>query len=122
MGNAAADKSIDSDNLARIVLPVSSLITWAIYVAAILCSLVAFGIDIKPMLALGSVSTLAIGFAAQSTVANVVSAFSLYTSRPFIAGDRIQLKTMSGALVVSGTVQKILPMHTIIKTDNGTPM
>jgi small-conductance mechanosensitive channel len=89
---------------------------------ATLASLVAFGFNIRPLLTLGSVSTLAIGFAAQSTVANIVSALSLYTSRPFIRGDQIILQTMSGSTVVKGTVEQILPMQTIITTDAGHPL
>jgi MscS family membrane protein len=119
---SSADFTTNDDGLARIVVPVSALINWGVVVATILTSLTVSGVDVKPLLALGSVSGLAIGFAAQSTVANVVSAFSLYTSRPFIAGDRVQLKTMSGANVISGTVDKILPLHTILKADNGTPI
>lgn len=122
MSAAAMESSIDDDNLARIVFPLSTLINWATITAAILSSLHALGINIQPLLALGSVSTIAIGFAAQSTVTNVVSAFSLYTARPFIVGDRIQLKSMSGAVVVHGTVEKILPMSTVIKTDGGPRM
>ena len=48
------------------------------------------------MLAFGGASTLAIGLAAQSTVSNLVAALSLYTSRAFIKGDRVQFKSMSG--------------------------
>ena len=122
MLRAGADPSVDADQLARIVFPLSTLISWGTVVAATLTSLNALGINIAPVLALGSVSTLAIGLAAQSTVSNVVAAFSLYASRPFIAGDRVTLKSMGGSTVVAGTVQRILPMHTIIKTDAGTPM
>ena len=121
MSKAAKD-TIDSDNLARIVSPLSSIITWATVTAAVLASLSALGINVQPVLAFGSVSTLAAGFAAQSTVSNVVSALSLYTARPFISGDRVQLKTLTGALVVSGTVDRVMPLHTIIKCDAGTPM
>jgi small-conductance mechanosensitive channel len=119
---SSSDFATDREGLARIIVPISSLINWGVVCATILISLTAVGIDVKPLLALGSVSGLAIGFAAQSTVANVVSAFSLYTSRPFIAGDRVQLKTMTGSHVIAGTVEKILPLHTILKTDNGTPI
>lgn len=121
MSKASKD-TIDSDNLARIVSPLSSIITWATVTIAVLSSLSALGINVQPFLAFGSVSTLAAGFAAQSTVSNVVSALSLYTARPFISGDRVQLKTLSGALVVSGTVDRVMPLHTIIKSDAGTPM
>ena len=122
MKNASAVASMDDDNLARLVYPISTLISWATVTGSVLFSLNVAGINVKPILALGSVSTLAIGFAAQSVVSNIVSAFSLYTSRPFIAGDRVCLKTMSGSVVVTGTVEKIMPMHTVFKTDTGTPI
>jgi small-conductance mechanosensitive channel len=110
------------DSIGRIVEPVSTLVSWATVVATTLISIKAMGFNIQPLLALGSVSTLAIGFAAQSVVANVISAFSLYASRPFVAGDRVMLKTMSGGLVVSGTVERIMPMYTVIQTDTGCPI
>jgi small-conductance mechanosensitive channel len=40
-------------------------------------SLVSVGIDITPLLAFGSVSSLVVGFAAQSTIGNFVSAMAL---------------------------------------------
>jgi small-conductance mechanosensitive channel len=104
----------------RFVKPLSQLLSWGIIVAAGLSSLATIGVDVTPMLTLGSVSTVAIGFAAQSTIANLVSALALYTSRTFIAGDRVQFKSMSGSTVVSGTVQDIRPMRTLVKCDNGS--
>jgi MscS family membrane protein len=120
---AAGDPSGEGGSgLARIAYPLSSLLSWAVVSGGAVASLAVYGINVQPLLALGSVSTLAVGFAAQSTVANVVSAFSLHASRPFIAGDRVALKSMSGAAVAAGTVQRIMPLHTVIRTDAGTPM
>ena len=45
---------------------------------------------------------MAVGFAAQSTMQNVVSALQIYSTRPFIVGDRVQLKSMSGSTIVAG--------------------
>jgi MscS family membrane protein len=45
---------------------------------------------------------VAVGFAAQSTMQNVVSALQIYSTRPFIVGDRVQLKSMSGSTIVAG--------------------
>ena len=129
--------------------------------------MVAFGVNVQPLLTFGSISTVAVGFAAQSTMQNVVSALQIvsscllvfactcsavprpsdrqrlhshtparilplccstwsrpsprcifllyhlphtlvlppppqYSSRPFIIGDRIQLKTLSGRTIVAG--------------------
>ena len=112
--------SLNKVEVERFVKPFSQLLSWGIVLAAGLTSLATIGVDVTPMLTLGSVSTVAVGFAAQSTIANLVSALALYTSRTFIAGDRVQFKSMSGSTVVSGTVQDIRPMRTLVKCDNGS--
>ncbi|KAI8101457.1 hypothetical protein M9435_001563 [Picochlorum sp. BPE23] len=114
------ETSFDQNEVSRFLQPFSQLLTWAIALATLLSCLLVLGIDVGPMLAVGSVSTIAIGFAAQSTVGNIVAALSLYTSRTFIAGDRVQFKSMGGSTVVSGTVQDIKPLKTLVKCDNGS--
>lgn len=49
----------------------------AIVAAAVLANCSNFGINLQPLLAFGSISTVAVGFAAQSTMANVVSALQI---------------------------------------------
>ncbi|GAB4818239.1 hypothetical protein N2152v2_005285 [Parachlorella kessleri] len=92
----------EEDPWARIFVPLSGLITWGIIGGAFTASLVSVGIDISPLLAFGGVSSLVVGFAAQSTIANFVSAMALFMSRPFINGDRVQLKSLSGAVIAAG--------------------
>ena len=53
-------------------------------------------------------------------MSNLVAALNLYTSRTFIAGDRIKFKSMGGSTVVSGTVQEIRPLRTLVKCDDGS--
>lgn len=112
----------EEDPWARIFVPLSGLITWGIIGGAFTASLVSVGIDISPLLAFGGVSSLVVGFAAQSTIANFVSAMALFMSRPFINGDRVQLKSLSGAVIAAGVVEQITPMRTVIRTDAKVPV
>lgn len=109
------------DQLERLLLPLSRLLTWLIVGFAGVAGLGAVGLDIRPLLALGSVSSLVAGLAAQTTLSNLVSALSLYTSRPFVAGDRVQLKQGS-TTIVAGVVEKIQPLRTVIRTDDRYPV
>lgn len=57
---------------------------------------------LAPAQALGSVGSFVVGFAAQSALGNVVSAMGLYTTRPFVPGDRVQFKSLGGSTIVEG--------------------
>ncbi|EFN57140.1 hypothetical protein CHLNCDRAFT_143472 [Chlorella variabilis] len=98
----------DEPNLARVLVPFSNLLSWAIVVASSMVTLNAFGVNVQPLLAVGSIGTVAVGFAAQSTMQNVVSALQIYSSRPFIVGDRIQLKSLGGSVIVAGKLGRQL--------------
>ncbi|KAI7843449.1 hypothetical protein COHA_002927 [Chlorella ohadii] len=108
--------------IARVLVPLSNLLTWGIVATAGMTAMVAFGVNVQPLLTFGSISTVAVGFAAQSTMQNVVSALQIYSSRPFIIGDRIQLKTLSGSTIVAGVVESIAPMRTLIRSDQKLPV
>lgn len=45
-----------------------------------------------------------------------------FITRPFVVGDRVELRTSSGASVVTGLVERIAPMHTTIRSDLNTPV
>ncbi|MFC1628411.1 mechanosensitive ion channel family protein [Gemmatimonadota bacterium] len=62
------------------------------------------------MLAGAGVSALVLGFAAQSTLANLVSGVGLAISRPFRIGDKV---TIEGEY---GTIEDMTFRHTIVRT------
>ena len=78
-------------------------------------ALMAYGVDLRPLLTSLGASSIIIGIAAQSILSNLVSGISLYTSPAFRVGDQIQLVTVNGATVTSGVVQVISPTRTILR-------
>lgn len=107
------------DAIVRVVRPISTLLTWGIVGLSLIHALQAFGVNTQPLLAFGGAGTLAAGLAAQNTMANFVSAISLYTSPPFLVGDKVVLKTMTNAIIAAGIVEKVRPMRTVIRTEEG---
>lgn len=45
-----------------------------------------------------------------------------FISRPFVVGDRIEISSVGGAKFVVGTVERVDPMRTIIRTDACMPI
>lgn len=58
----------------------------AIVLGAGLTTMTAFGVNVQPLLAVGSIGTVAVGFAAQSTMQNVVSALQIVRHRTYLGG------------------------------------
>jgi MscS family membrane protein len=74
-----------------------------------------FGVNVASLVVSLGVGSLAVGLAAQDTLANMFAGFTILVDRPFRIGDRIQLA--SGE---SGDVQSIGMRATIIKTGDDT--
>ena len=56
------------------------------------------GIDVTGVVALASVLTLAISLSVQNTLTNVISGFTLLYTKPFIAGDFVEIAGQSGTV------------------------
>lgn len=86
-----------------------------IAVVAVITVLQRFGVNVASLVVSLGVGSLAIGLAAQDTLANMFAGFTLMLDRPFRAGDRIQLA--SGEV---GDVEAIGMRATLINTLDDT--
>eukprot|EP00884_Botryococcus_braunii_P010060 jgi/Botrbrau1/19055/Bobra.0100s0079.1 len=106
----------------RLLVPLSNLFSWAIVVLGALWTAGYVGIDIRPLLALGGISGLAIGFGAQQLTSNVMSALSMFFTNVFVVGERVTLMGPGGGEVATGIVERIDPMRTLLRSDEGLPV
>ncbi len=85
---ASKTESNVDDELLPLVRRVLNIIIVAIGVVTVLDH---FAVDVKGLIAILGVGSLAIALAAQDTVANMIAGFILMLDRPFRKGDRVQL-------------------------------
>lgn len=69
-----------------------------VLVVAVLVTSQNLGLDITAMLASLSIGGLALGLAAQDTVANLFGAAAVFVDKPFRVGDRIKLDSIDGTV------------------------
>ncbi|KAK9807577.1 hypothetical protein WJX72_003191 [[Myrmecia] bisecta] len=108
--------------LERVILPLSGLVSWLVVLVGCLMALHVLGINIQPLLTVGGVSGIIVGLSAQSVMSNMISGINIFLSRPFVVGDRIELTTGTGAKMLTGFVERVDPMRTIIRTDTCLPI
>ena len=93
-GAAGTDKSFDEE-----LFPVVSKSLKAfVVVVAVLVTSQNLGINITGVIASLSIGGLALGLAAQDTLANLFGAVAVYMDKPFRIGDRIQLESVDGVV------------------------
>ena len=106
---AGADKSFDE----QLFPLISKTVKIFVVVVAVLVTSQNLGINITGALASLSVGALAVGLAAQDTLANFFGAVAVYMDKPFRIGDRIQLDS------VDGTVESIGLRSTRVRNLDG---
>ena len=77
-------------------LVAGKLIFYTVIVATIFLALSGIGVEIKGLLAAAGILTVAISFAAQTSVSNVISGFFLLFDRPFSINDTIKVEQTLG--------------------------
>jgi len=92
------DKSFDE----MLVPVISKSLKIFIIIVAVLLTSDNLGMNIKSVLASLSIGGLALGLAAQDTLANIFGAVSVFIDKPFRIGDRIKLDTVDGTVVSIG--------------------
>lgn len=66
-----------------------------------------------------SLVSIVIGFAAQSTLGNLVAGLSLIIYKPFKYGDRVQVQAPTKDTCEVGVVEDISLGYTVLRTDDG---
>lgn len=97
------------------------------YVIACMTLFKSLGIDLSALLGAAGIAGIAIGFAAQTSVSNVISGLFLISEKPFQLGDVIQVGDVSGTVFsidfLSVKIQTFdnrfvrIPNETLIKTN-----
>lgn len=106
----------DQGPLSREVAPLASKVgRLLIVLVATITVLEGLGVNVNSLVVSLGVGSLAVGLAAQDTLANMFAGFTLMLDRPFLIGDRIQLA--SGEL---GDVVRIGMRATRIRTLDDT--
>lgn len=71
------------------------------------------------ILAGASLMSVIVGFAAQTTLGNLIGGVSLVLYKPFKKGDRIQVTAPTADQCETGTVEEVALGFTVLKTDDG---
>jgi len=100
------DSRLD-DNLLPIISKISKAIIWILAAVSILGS---FGYDLTAIIAGLGIGGLAFAFAAKETISDMFGGFSIFTSRPFVVGDFVDIGGK-----VSGTVEEVGLRHTRVR-------
>ncbi|MDP2791872.1 MAG: mechanosensitive ion channel family protein [Rectinemataceae bacterium] len=97
------------------------------YVIVVTTVLKAFGVDLSALLGAAGIAGIAIGFAAQTSISNLISGLFLISEKPFQIGDSIQVGDITGIVMsvdlLSVKLQTFdnrfvrIPNETIIKTN-----
>ena len=81
---------------------IRSLLRITLYLLLLLIAASAMGIDVTGIVALASVLTLAISLSVQNALSNVIGGFTLLYTKPFVAGDYVEIAGQSGTVTDVG--------------------
>lgn len=109
------------------VFVIKKIIRYTGYVVAVMTLFNALGVDLSALLGAAGIAGIAVGFAAQTSVSNVISGLFLISEKPFQVGDVIQVGDVSGVVqsidFLSVKIQTFdnryirIPNETLIKTN-----
>ena len=97
--NRLLDKTKLEKTASRLILNVAKV---ALYILLALMVAEKLGIDVTGVVALASVLTLAISLSVQNALTNVIGGFTLLYTKPFAAGDFVEIAGQSGTVQTIG--------------------
>ncbi|HET8962610.1 MAG TPA: mechanosensitive ion channel domain-containing protein, partial [Chitinophagales bacterium] len=93
---AAFTTDTTDDQLASFLRDVFHVIIWSIGIFTILA--VVFHINITSLVAGAGIAGIAIAFAAQETLQNLFGSIAIFTEKPFVVGDFVEVDGMQGSV------------------------
>ena len=117
------DRALERSRLERAAYAMlRSVMKVLLYFILLLLVAAQLGVDVSSLVAILSVISLALSLAVQGALTNVVGGVTLLTTRPFKAGDFVELGDQSGpVLEVSVTYTKLqTPDNKIVSIPNST--
>ncbi|MBM4364187.1 MAG: mechanosensitive ion channel family protein, partial [Deltaproteobacteria bacterium] len=99
---------------------VGRLVEWGLLGLGIAGALEELGFKLHVLLGAAGVASVAIGFAAQTTLSNLISGFFLYGEEPFRIGETIEVDGLIGEVLRVGTLATTLrtPDHRFVRIPN----
>jgi len=109
-------------SILKTVVSMSAYVNYIIYAIVGVTAVAAFGIDVRPLLAIGGVSGLAIGLGAKELASAILGCLQLLISNQFQAGDVVEMRKDRN-IILKGTVVSISPFRTkfVALHDNRVP-
>ncbi len=74
-------------------------VTYLILVLTVAAALRELGVDLGVLLGAAGIVTVAVGFAAQTSISNLISGLFLMGERPFVVGDIVTVDTVTGEVL-----------------------
>jgi small-conductance mechanosensitive channel len=107
-------------------LALARVCRWLLIALVLTTALDQIGIDLAALLGAAGIVGIAVGFAAQTSLSNLISGFFLLGEKPFVNGDTIEVDGITGVVdsigMISATVRTMdnrsvrIPNETLIKS------
>lgn len=95
----AAGTIVRQSGSAHGALLTQKIVLYFVFTIAFVFALANLGLKISGLLATAGIFTVALGFAAQTSVSNVISGFFLFFDRPFSIGDTVKIDATLGTIL-----------------------
>lgn len=107
-------------------LMISRIVRWLLFIVMLATALGKFGVNLGAALGAAGIVGIAVGFAAQTSLSNVISGFFLLAEKPFVVGELIEVAGVTGTVdnigMISATVRTPdnrsvrIPNETLVKS------
>lgn len=107
-------------------LLISRIVRWVLFALVFATMLNQFGVNLGAALGAAGIVGIAVGFAAQTSLSNLISGFFLLGERPFVLGDLIEVDGVTGVVdnigMISASVRTMdnrsvrIPNETLVKS------